>query len=107
MIMIKKYYTIEPEGFKKMDVEVKITDNGYQCFFENLNFINQYKVKYFDVITENGLDKFNYDTRFNKNLNKSNQSNLNEILNDEIVGKIWNCLKEKIDNPDYVIEIKK
>jgi len=107
MKKIKKFYTIEPEGFKKMDIEVKITDNGYHCVFKNLDFINHYNVNDFYVIIENGLDKFDYDTNFNKSINYNNQSNLKEILNDEIVSKIWNCIKVKIDNPDYVIEIKK
>lgn len=103
----KNFYIIEPEGFKKMDIEVIITDNGYHCVFENLDFINHYSVKGFYVKTENGYDKFQYAIYLNKRINELNQSNSKEILNDDIVSKIWNCIKEKIDNPDYVIEIKK
>lgn len=107
MKKIKEFYTIEAEGFKKMDIEVKKTDNGYHCVFKNLDFVNLYNVKEFNVITENGLYKFEYAINLNKRINEFNNGNSKEILNDDIVSKIWNCLKEKIGDPDYVIEIKK
>lgn len=103
MEKIKKIYTIEPEGFKKMDVEVKINDNGYICIFKNLDFINHYNVGKFYVEIQNGSDKFVYDNSINKNINEINNGNSREILNDDTISKIWNCIKENLDNTYYEI----
>lgn len=105
MKKIKKYYIIEPLGFKKMDIQVIKTDYGYGCIFENLNFINHFNVRFFKVHITNDFCYFYCNNYINEQMNFINQSDLHEILNNNILQKIWNCIKIKLNFPDYIIEI--